>query len=112
MILMSNRRKTYEVVNSDEMRMEIEDIENTMKDGENDIFYDDEDSPYKYLKNLDTSERRLFIVYATLDCSIIKTARYFQVDRKTVSNRITEIKDKILNEYGDKHLKQNLSSNC
>ena len=108
---MSNKRKSYEVINSDEMRMEIEDIETGMKDSEDDIFFDD-DSPYKYLKGLDTSERRLFIVYATLDCSIIKTARYFQVDRKTVSNRITEIKDKILNEYGDKHLKQNLPSDC
>lgn len=101
---MSNRRKTYEFVNGEEMRMEIEDIENTMKMMEDDIFAN-EDSPYNLLKGLDTSDRRLLIVYSELDSSIIKTARYFQVDRKTVSNRITEIKDKILNEYGDKHLK-------
>ena len=50
---------------------------------------------YRKLMNLDVDERRLFLVYILLNQSIVKTSRYFEVDRKTVSTVIRYIKDKI-----------------
>lgn len=47
------------------------------------------------VRNLPLEERRLYIVYTLLDCSAIKVAALYQVDRKTVLNRICEIKAKI-----------------
>ena len=47
------------------------------------------------LMNLDVDERRLFLFYFLLNQSIVKTSRYFEVDRKTVSTVIKYIKDKI-----------------
>ena len=50
---------------------------------------------FKKLMNLDVDERRLFLVYILLNQSIVKTSRYFEVDRKTVSLIIKNIKDKL-----------------
>jgi DNA-directed RNA polymerase specialized sigma24 family protein len=47
------------------------------------------------VKNLPLEERRLFIVYTLMDCSVPKVARLFGVDSKTVSSRLNEIKAKI-----------------
>ena len=52
-------------------------------------------SEFKKLLTLDVDERRLYLVYILLNQSIIKTAKYFQVDRKTVSIVIKEIKRKL-----------------
>ena len=56
---------------------------------------DDEFSAYKSVANLPLEERRLFIVYSLLDCSITKVAKLLCVDRKTIDNRIFEIKQKL-----------------
>ena len=96
------KKKTYETITTEEMRHEVEDVEERMRSIEDDIFASPQETAlYRMIKTLDTSERRLFIVYSQLNCSIIKTAKYFNVDRRTVSNRIKEIKDKILEDYGD-----------
>lgn len=96
------KKKTYETITTEEMRQEVEDVEERMRSIEGDIFASPQETAlYRMIKTLDTSERRLFIVYSQLNCSIIKTAKYFNVDRRTVSNRIKEIKDKILEDYGD-----------
>lgn len=50
------------------------------------------------IRNLPLEERRLFIVYTLLDCSILKVASLYEVDRKTVKGRIDEISKKI-NDY-------------
>lgn len=50
---------------------------------------------FQKLLKLDVDERRLYLVYILLNQSIIKTAKYFQVDRKTVSILIKEIKKKL-----------------
>lgn len=90
------RKKTYSNVTGKEMRECVEDIENAMNTIDDDIFANPSlVDALNRLKRLDTSERRLFIVFSELDCSIIKTAKYFQVDRRTISNRIKEIRDKI-----------------
>lgn len=96
------KKKTYETITTEEMRLEVEDVEERMRSIEDDIFASPQETAlYQMIKALDTSERRLFIVYSQLNCSIIKTAKYFNVDRRTVSNRIKEIKDKILEDYGN-----------
>lgn len=96
------KKKTYETITTEEMRLEVEDVEERMRSIEDDIFASPQETAlYRMIKTLDTSERRLFIVYSQLNCSIIKTAKYFNVDRRTVSNRIKEIKDKILEDYGN-----------
>ena len=43
------------------------------------------------VRNLPLEERRLYIVYTLLDCSALKVAALYQVDRKTVINRLNEI---------------------
>lgn len=96
------KKKTYETITTEEMRHEVEDVEERMRSIEDDIFASPQETAlYQMIKTLDISERRLFIVYSQLNCSIIKTAKYFNVDRRTVSNRIKEIKDKILEDYGN-----------
>ena len=50
---------------------------------------------FNKLMNLDIDERRLYLVYVLLNQSVIKTSKYFQVDRKTVSLIIKNIKDKL-----------------
>ena len=56
---------------------------------------DDEFSAYRSVADLPLEERRLFIVYSLLDCSITKVAKLLYVDRKTIDNRISEIKQKL-----------------
>lgn len=50
---------------------------------------------FNKLINLDIDERRLYLVYVLLNQSVIKTSKYFQVDRKTVSLIIKNIKEKL-----------------
>ena len=60
------------------------------------IWSDDEE--YEILQkvnNLLLEEKRLYIVYALLDCSIPRVARLFRVDVKTIKSRIDEILNKI-----------------
>ncbi len=51
---------------------------------------------YKRLSVLPLSDLRLWLVYSLLDHSIIKTARLFSCDRKTVSAAIERIKKELL----------------
>lgn len=50
---------------------------------------------FSKIMNLPIDERRLYLVYILLNQSVIKTSKYFQVDRKTVSLLIKNIKDKL-----------------
>lgn len=59
-------------------------------EGDEDVF-----EKLSKVRNLPLEERRLYIVYTLLDCSAIKVAALYQVDRKTVLNRLNEIKVKI-----------------
>jgi hypothetical protein len=62
----------------------------------NSIFSDEElNVEFSKIMNLDIDERRLYLVYILLNQSVIKTSKYFQVDRKTVSLIIKSIKDKL-----------------
>ena len=56
---------------------------------------DDEFSAYRSVADLPLEERRLFIVYSLLDCSVTKVAKLLCVDTKTIKSRIFEIKQKL-----------------
>lgn len=61
-----------------------------------DIWSDEEEyETLQKVNNLNLEEKRLYIVYALLDCSIGRVAELFKVDVKTIRTRIDEIKDKI-----------------
>lgn len=47
------------------------------------------------LNSLNLEEKRLYIVFSLLDCSIPRVARLFNVDVKTIKSRIDEITNKI-----------------
>lgn len=71
---------------------EYEDIINTPLS----IFGDEDEHNFiNKLNKLTTEERRLFIIYSIYDCSVNKVAQLFNVDRKTIYNRINEIKEKL-----------------
>lgn len=102
------KKKTYNNILTKNMKECVEDVENTMNTIDDDIFAEPAMvDAFSRLRLLDTSERRLFIVYSELDCSIVKTANYFHVDRRTISNRIAEIKDK-MEQYDTEHTVNNL----
>lgn len=72
---------------------ELEDIINT----EMSIFDDEElFEKYRSVYNLPLDERRLLLVFSILDGSINKTALFFNVDRKTIKNRLETIIPKII----------------
>ena len=85
-------KKRYDKLHG-QMRQEVTELEQTIKETVNDIWADPNIRNY-YLKllGLDLSDRRLWLVYSLLDHSIIKSAAYFHCDRKTVSNAINRIK--------------------
>ena len=61
-----------------------------------DIWSDeDEYESLQKVNNLSLEEKRLYIVFALLDCSIPKVAKLFKVDVKTIKSRIDEILTKI-----------------
>lgn len=89
-------RRKYDIIPTEEMATKVMELEHSL---DNDLgLWDDEyiyDSMQR-LKRLNTSDRRLLLVYSILDSSIIKTAAYFKVSRKTILNNINRIKEIIL----------------
>lgn len=89
-------RKQYNVIPTEEMARKVNELEKLM---DNDLEIWDDEFVYESmqrLKRLNVSDRRLLLVYSILDSSIIKTASYFRVSRKTVLTNINRIKSIIL----------------
>lgn len=86
-------RKQYNVIPTEEMARKVTELEKML---DNDLeIWDDEyiyESMQK-LKRLNVSDRRLLLVYSILDSSVIKTAAYFKVSRKTILSNINRIKE-------------------
>ena len=75
------------------MRKKVMELEKSL---ENKLgLWDDEDIHNKLqkLNKLDVSDRRLLLVYSILDSSVVKTASYFNINRKTIQNNINRIKE-------------------
>ena len=61
-----------------------------------DIWSDEEEyETLQKVNNLSLEQKRLYIVFALLDCSLPKVAKLFRVDVKTIKTRIDEISEKI-----------------
>lgn len=86
-------RRKYDIIPTEEMSKKVTELEHSL---DSDLgLWDDEDvfNDLQRLKRLNTSDRRLLLVYSILDSSVIKTASYFKVSRKTILNNINRIKE-------------------
>ncbi len=85
-------KKTYEHIPTAEMAERVSDIEKSLSAGL--TMWDDEEiyAKYKAINQLNLSDRRLVIVYSLLGGSVVRTAAYFSVSRKTIDTNINRIK--------------------
>lgn len=86
-------RRKYDIIPTEEMSKKVTELEHNL---DSDLgLWDDEDvyNNLQRLKRLNTSDRRLLLVYSILDSSVIKTASYFKVSRKTILSNINRIKE-------------------
>lgn len=90
-----SKRKRLLLDENTELSKKVKEVEEIISEPLTIWTNDDEWITYKSVSNLPLEERRLFIVYSLLDCSITKVAKLLQVDRKTIDNRIFEIKQKL-----------------
>jgi hypothetical protein len=88
-------RRKYDVLPTEEMVGKVTELERTMDSKLG--LWDDEFvyNNLQKLKKLNVSDRRLLLVYSILDSSVVKTATYFKVSRKTILNNITRIKEEL-----------------
>ena len=91
---MSKRKKLLLDENT-ELATKVKEVEEIITEPLTIWTNDDEWIAYRSVADLPLEERRLFIVYSLLDCSITKVAKLLKVDRKTIDNRIFEIKEKL-----------------
>ena len=95
MLLLFSKRKRLLLDEKWELSKKVTDVEEIISQPL-DIFTDeDEWKIFRSVADLPIEERRLFIVYALLDCSLPKVAKLFRVDVKTIKTRIDEISEKI-----------------
>ena len=90
-----SKRKKLLIDENTELSKKVKEVEEIISEPLNIWTDDDEFSVYRSVSELPLEERRLFIVYSLLDCSITKVAKLLCVDRKTIDNRIFEIKQKL-----------------
>ena len=95
MILLFSKRKKLLLDEGTELTKKVKEVEEIISEPMNIWTDDDEWSAFRIVYTLPLEERRLFIVYALLDCSLPKVAKLFRVDVKTIKNRIDEILNKI-----------------
>ena len=95
MWLLFSKRKTLILNEGSELSVKVKQVEDFLN--EPFTIWDDEEryETLQRLNNLSLEERRLYIVFSLLDCSLNKVAELFCVDRKTIETRIEEIKKKI-----------------
>ena len=96
---MSKRKKLLLDENT-ELATKVKEVEKIISEPLTIWSDDDEFSAYRSVADLPLEERRLFIVYSLLDCSVTKVAKLLKVDTKTIKSRIFEIKQK-LKQNGD-----------
>ena len=91
---MSKRKKLLLDENT-ELATKVKEVEEIISEPLTIFTDDDEWIAYRSVADLPLEERRLFIVYSLLDCSITKVAKLLQVDNKTVKSRIDDIMKKL-----------------
>lgn len=90
-----SKRKRLLIDENTELSKKVKEVEEIISEPLTIWTNDDEFSAYRSVSELPLEERRLFIVYSLLDCSVTKVAKLLCVDRKTIDNRIFEIKQKL-----------------
>lgn len=90
-----SKRKRLLLDEENELTVKVKEIEDIINEPLTIWSDDDEFYAYRSVADLPLEERRLFIVYSLLDCSITKVAKLLQVDTKTIKSRIFEIKQKL-----------------
>ena len=96
MLLLFSKRKRLLLDESNEVLCsKVKQVEEFLNEPM-DIWTDEEEyESLQKVNNLSLEEKRLYIVFALLDCSIPKVAKLFRVDVKTIKTRIDEISEKI-----------------
>ena len=95
MLLLFSKRKRLLLDEGTELTKKVKEVEEIISEPKNIWTDDDEWSAFHIVYTLPLEERRLFIVFALLDCSLPKVAKLFRVDVKTIKTRIDEISEKI-----------------
>lgn len=96
MLLLFSKRKKLILDSSNEVLCtKVKQVEEFLNEPM-DIWSDEEEyESLQKVNNLSLEEKRLYIVFALLDCSLPKVAKLFRVDVKTIKTRIDEISEKI-----------------
>lgn len=96
MLLLFSKRKRLLLDESNEVLCsKVKQVEEFLNEPM-DIWSDEEEyETLQKVNNLSLEEKRLYIVFALLDCSIPKVAKLFKVDVKTIKTRMDEISEKI-----------------
>ena len=96
MLLLFSKRKRLLLDESNEVLCyKVKQVEEFLNEPM-DIWSDEEEyESLQKVNNLSLEEKRLYIVFALLDCSLPRVAKLFKVDVKTIKSRIDEILTKI-----------------
>lgn len=96
MLLLFSKRKRLILDSSNEVLCsKVKQVEEFLNEPMS-IWSDEEEyETLQKVNNLSLEEKRLYIVFALLDCSLPKVAKLFRVDVKTIKTRIDEISEKI-----------------
>ena len=96
MLLLFSKRKRLLLDESNEVLCsKVKQVEEFLNEPM-DIWSDEEEyESLQKVNNLSLEEKRLYIVFALLDCSLPRVAKLFRVDVKTIKSRIEEILTKI-----------------
>lgn len=96
MLLLFSKRKRLLLDESNEVLCtKVKQVEEFLNEPM-DIWSDEEEyESLQKVNNLSLEEKRLYIVFALLDCSLPRVAKLFRVDVKTIKSRIDEILNKI-----------------
>ena len=95
MLLLFSKRKKLLLDEKWELSKKVTEVEEIILEPLNIFTDEDEWKIFRSVANLPIEERRLFIVYSLLDCSLPQVAKLFKVDVKTIKTRIDEILTKI-----------------
>ena len=90
-----SKRKKLLIDENTELATKVKEVEEIISEPLTIWSDDDEISAYRSVADLPLEERRLFIVYSLLDCSVTKVAKLLKVDTKTIKSRIDDIMKKL-----------------
>lgn len=95
LLLFSKRKRLILDSSNEQLCSKVKQVEEFLNEPM-DIWSDEEEyESLQKVNNLSLEEKRLYIVFALLDCSLPKVAKLFKVDVKTIKVRIDEISEKI-----------------